>query len=176
MAAASSPSRNSILSPIESLAGPSILSGIAHHPVPDNMRQGCLDHLLGIVCLLTRHVPKRRVESVRYRCGSTGDVVELVELLCLVVHGFHPCVKACIGFDWFRRHVASSVKTITSRRCWTIKLSSIQAWPMSPQAVPQLFRIRKRRSVYMVAIPTATTACNPRTGPVGEMTHGDVGA
>ncbi len=37
------------------------------HPVADYMRQGRLDHLPGMVCLLSRPVPEGRAESVRHR-------------------------------------------------------------------------------------------------------------
>ncbi len=37
------------------------------HPVPDHMRQGRLDHLPGMVSLLTCPVPEGRAEPVRHR-------------------------------------------------------------------------------------------------------------
>ena len=36
------------------------------HPVPDHMRQGRLDHLSGMVRLLTRPVPEAGAETVRH--------------------------------------------------------------------------------------------------------------
>ena len=35
-------------------------------PVPDHMRQGCLDHLPGMIRLLPRPVPEGRAETVRH--------------------------------------------------------------------------------------------------------------